>query len=385
MRLAVKTKIFISSVGQDEFIRTRSNVFDELTGMGHEPLMYERNFGPWDSMRTAIRRCLDKVDESDIFLLFINDKAGSFYESADRTITHLEFMQAFQQNKTILTFVASTVKNSYFSNIKALIDEYIHHYKHENGKYPRAAEIVGRLRHHERVPSHIDPYVWFFIHDLVEKGIYFEELSLGVPIDWKAYFSDLLRRGVLLLPLENYFEVTAKSLNRHEQFYEFVMSCQPAISLSEQHIESFLTIIMKSMDGGTISHHYGEYLAEDIGTYGPCSAVTLFKRLGSQLVFVAKSGAAAGKPRYQLDAPGSYVAITYRTPHPEQVFFKEDNLTFYLCLKIGNCVLTMHFPGDETWNNDRFMAFRDSILYGIITKNPLMLEYVRGLIGGMQL
>lgn len=347
--------------------------------------MYERNFGPWDSMKDSVKRCLEKVDESEIFLLLIKDRAGTFYPDADRTVTHMEFMQAYNHNKTVLVFIESRVKALYFTSAKALIEEYIDHYKKENRKYPMAADIVSALSSSSKLPSHIDPYVWFFIHDLVDKGIYCEELALGVTINWKDYFSDLLRRGVMLLPLENFFEVTEKSLTQHEEFYEFITESIPYLHAAQEELPSFLKLLMERLPGGIVKHHYGDYLSEEIGTFGPCSAIVLFKRHDDRMKFVAKAGKAMGKPVYALDNPNSYIALTYTLPLPEQVFFKEAEPTFYLCLKTGEYVLTFHFPGDSGWNNDRFMAFRDSVLHAIINKNPVLFEFVRKLIGGIRL
>lgn len=70
-----RTTIFISSVAHDSLTEIRKTVFDELKKIGHEPIRFE------DTMRyiheDAIQTCLEYVSKSDIFLLFIADKAGS--------------------------------------------------------------------------------------------------------------------------------------------------------------------------------------------------------------------------------------------------------------------------------------------------------------------
>jgi hypothetical protein len=79
-----RTTIFISSVAQDTFSSIRNAVFEELKNMGHEPIRFE------DSMRyihqDAIRTCLEYVSRSDIFLLFIADKAGTFLEDEGKKL-----------------------------------------------------------------------------------------------------------------------------------------------------------------------------------------------------------------------------------------------------------------------------------------------------------
>lgn len=56
----------------------RESIFDYLKNqLGHEPLMYEKNFG-WTNHKSSIDICLEKVRESDIFLLLVSDRSGTY-------------------------------------------------------------------------------------------------------------------------------------------------------------------------------------------------------------------------------------------------------------------------------------------------------------------
>lgn len=230
--MAECTKVFISSVAQDELKPLRNHVFDELAALGHEPKMFERNLGPWPGHMDPIAKCLEAVESTDIFLLFIKNRAGTYNTAAKRTVTHLEFLKAFDRRKLILIFIENAVKQVYFSVVKRLLDEYTDHTLVETSAYPSPENYMHMLSGIQGLPKEVDPYVWFFIHDVVNKGIYCEDLALAVPIQWKDYFSDLLRRGALLLPLETSIQENERQLELLNGFYETVSRVIPHIQIS---------------------------------------------------------------------------------------------------------------------------------------------------------
>lgn len=364
----------------------RNTVFEELTAMGHAPLMYERNFGPWDSHRDSVVRCLEKVEQSDIFLLFIKDKGGTFYPAYDRTITHLEYIQAARLNKTILVFVESGVKQAFFRTVKPILDDITNRHVERTGGYPKAAEVTAALKEHHQVPSHVDPYVWYLVDDLVKKGIYFEELSLGVSINWRDYFSDLLRRGVLLLPLEMTFEAYMKQIQIHEEFQLFIdQSLSVFHQLPMQNTASLFRIFMNYLKGGVIKHRYGNLFSEDIGTFTDCSAITVYRRCDDRMSLAFQLGVTSSEPYFLIEDEHSYVCITAKRESQEQLFFNEGKQTLYLTVKCQDRVMTCHFRADSSWDSKKFVTFRDDILYAIMNQNPMIFEFARKLIGGMQL
>ncbi|MFE5323777.1 DUF4062 domain-containing protein [Paenibacillus sp. NPDC056579] len=376
----------MSSVGQDDLRPIRNAVFEELSAMGHAPLMYERNFGPWDSHRDSVVRCLEKVEQSDIFLLFIKDKGGTFYPDYDRTITHLEYMQAARLNKTILVFVETSVKNAFFGTVKPILEDITNRHVERTGGYPKAADVTAALKGHHQIPPYVDPYVWFLIDDLVKKGVYFEDLSLGVAINWRDYFSDLLRRGVLLLPLEMTFEAYIKQIQIYEEFQLFIDLSIPVFQqLPIQNTASLFRIFMNHLKGGVIRHRYGNLFSEDIGTFADCSAITVYGRSDDKMTLAFQLGATTSEPHFQIDDDQSYVSITAKRDSQEQLFFKEGKKTLYLTVKCRDRVMTCHFRADSSWDSKKFVTFRDDILYAIMNQNPMIFEFARKLIGGMQL
>ncbi|QHW30558.1 DUF4062 domain-containing protein [Paenibacillus rhizovicinus] len=382
--MSTRTKIFISSIAQDSLRQLRERMWDILRELGHEPVLFERNFGAWDSHTNPVQKCIKCVRESDAFLLFIANKAGTFYEKPQRTVTHMEFIEACARRKTILVFVDSAVKAEYFSKAKWIIDEYVEAYKAETSSFPTASETVSALRS-AGLSSHVDPYVWFFIHDIVGRGIYFEELNLAVAPDWKAYFSDLLRRGIQLMPFKAAIETNERQLDQYDHFYDILSKAIVNVNMTGfRDLKAFLESFQRSVTGEVVEHDYG-FVKEPVGAFRNCSAVTLYEFEDDRMVMLGKTGFATGEDYYLLDNKDAYVALTYSNPEPDdQVFFRESNCTFYFCLRLANHVMTFHFPCGPEWNADKFMASKDSVIRVIIEKNALAFELARMLIGGMQ-
>ncbi|WP_196426834.1 MULTISPECIES: DUF4062 domain-containing protein [Paenibacillus] len=381
-----KTKIFISSVNEDGLKPLRRAVFRELTGLGHEPIMWEENLGPWPANVDPVVKCLEAVEESDIYLLFIGSKAGTYYAHAARTVTHIEFIKAHEQGKTILVFGDVEVKNAFFGTVKQLVEEFVERFIAETEQFPSPKDIMDALQQNDRVPKNIEPYVWYLLYDISLRKVYIDDLSLGVQIDWKTYFSDLLRRGSILLPLEDSIEQNSDRLEQFDEAYEVVTNLVPHLQISGFHNpEAFLKSIMSRLSGGIIEQSYGQYMSEKVGEYGDCSAATLYVLNGDQMDIVAKVGDAFGEAHYKLSNQASYVVLTYNMgEHAEQVYFKESKQMFYYSVRSGHYVLTLHFPSDPDWDNKKFILFKGCANHAIISKNPLLIEFIKLFLGGMQ-
>lgn len=381
-----KTKIFISSVNEDGLKPLRRTVFRELESLGHNPVMWEENLGPWRGNVDPVVKCLEAVADSDIYLLFIGSKAGTYYKQASRTVTHLEFIKAHEQGKTILVFGDVELKNKFFESIKQLVEEFVEHYIAENDVFPTPMDIMAALSQNDQVPKDIDPYTWFLLYDMTLRKVYIEDLSLGVPIDWRSYFSDLLRRGSILLPLEDSIEENSERLEQFDEAFEVVTNLVPHLNIAGfNNPEAFLENIMNRLTGGIIEQRYGKYMSERIGWYGKCTAATLFVLNGDEMELVAKVGDAVGGAPYKLDNHDSYVVLTFNIGNnAEQVYFKEAKQMFYYGIRSGKYVLTLHLPADPNWDNKKFILYKGCANHAIISKNPLMVEFIKLFLGGMQ-
>lgn len=381
-----RTKVFISSVNEDGLKPLRKMAFRELSSLGHEPLMWEENLGPWPAHLDPITKCLDAVVESDIYLLFLGSKAGTYNDSSGITITHMEFIKAYDQGKLILVFADTEIKSFFFTKAKPFIDQLIDQYVHDQEQFPSPLHIIDSLQDRHTIPPNVDPYVWYFLYDISLRKIYIEDLSLGVPIDWKAYLSDLLRRGALLLPLEQSIDQNSSRVEQFDEAVDLLYHLIPHLQINGlQKADDFLEAIQARMYGGKIEHSYGTYVAETVGFYEDCCAATLFRQEKECLQLLAKVGEATGASFYMLTDQSSYNVLTYHMgDNGEQVFFKAAKNMFYYCIRSGKFVLTLHFPADATWDDKKFIHYKEAANHAIISKNPLMIEFIKLILGGMQ-
>ncbi len=381
-----KAKIFISSVNEDGLKPLRRQAFRDLTALGHEPLMWEENLGPWPANVNPVVKCLEAVEQSDLYLLFIGSSAGTYYREAERTVTHLEFIKAFDKGKTILVFADIRVKSMFFSIVKKLIDEMIEHYLVETQQYPSPEEVMTALKRNDKVPKEIDPYVWYLLYDMTIRNVYVDDLSLGVHIHWNDYFSDLLRRGSMLLPLQSSIIENNVRLEQYDEAFSALADMIPQLHLGGlRNKEYFLKAIMNRMSGGTIQHHYGPFMSETVGYFGSCCGATLYILEGERMKFVAKAGDASGVAGFNIQDQSSYVVLTYKLK-TDVVHYKELKQMFYCSMVSGPYVLTLHFPSATAvgWNNQKYVLYQESVNDAILNKNPYLIELIKIVLGGMQ-
>ncbi|TVY01187.1 DUF4062 domain-containing protein [Cohnella terricola] len=377
-----KAKIFISSVNEDGLKRLRKEAFSELRALGHEPMMWEENLGPWPAGTDPVVKCLEAVDEADIFLLFVGQRGGTYYKNVQRTVTHMEFIKAYDKGKTILIFVDTNVKAAFFGGIKRWMDEFLEQYIDESNHPPSPDAMMSALKQIPGIPGHIDPYVWFLLHDLSIRNVYLDDLSLGVTIDWKSYFSDLLRRGSMLLPLQYSIIENGKRLEQSEEAFRLLSELSAFMQTSEGiDYEAILKAIMHKMGGGIIEQRYGQYMAETIGSYKACIGATLYVHENEKMKFVAKYADVAWNRSFRLDDKSSYVALTFHLDK-DTVHYTQAKQMFYCCFKYGSFVLTLHFPADPDWDNRKYVLYQESVNDAIINKNPYLVVLIKTILGG---
>lgn len=95
--------IFISSTCYD-LSQVRQDLCDFISGLGHTPIMSEKNDFPIDTNLDNWENCLNAVKKhADIFVLIIGNKYGSVGETG-KSITNTEYLTAVQKGIPIYTF-----------------------------------------------------------------------------------------------------------------------------------------------------------------------------------------------------------------------------------------------------------------------------------------
>jgi hypothetical protein len=380
-----KTKIFLSSASQPSFAQTRNASFEKLRSLGHEPLMYERNFGAWHNGEDAIARCIRMVSECDIFILFIGDRAGTITEHG-RSVTHLEFEQAINEGKSVLVFVEPEIKAEYLDNVKHIIAECIEASRAREAGKPTSKEIVRHLRMNENRISarqrHVDHYVWYFLHEIMaEEKIFVENLAPGVPIDWETLLSDMLRDGVEMLRNKKDIVRTLEQTKDLQHYKNTISRIIPFLRLGlKSDLPVLLTEFRNAALGNMIVNDFG-YVQRKIGEIKDCSAVTLYKPAHDSMICIASSSnVSVGK--YSMDDDTSYVVITQKSG-TNHVFFREDNKSLYFCLKGNDFVLTFHFPCGQEWTKELFLDYRSQVASGIMLKNGELFDTAVSVLEGV--
>lgn|GEM_PF-954024 len=379
-----RTTIFISSVAQDSLSSIRDAVFDELKNMGHEPIRFE------DSMRyihqDAIRTCLEYVSRSDVFLLFIADKAGTYIEDEGKTVTHLEFLRAFHENKRLIVYVHDEVLKAYFQKIRPQINNALHEYIGKYGKEPDS--MLHFINEVIKEPIQIaENYVWYFLYDAEQKGIYFEKCSLGVEIlpNIKAYFSALFKESLQYLNIRSEIEKSLEHVESYGDFYELSLEF---ISLVENgqitNWRRLLALLRSKMSGCNIYSTNTKYQREAIGALLDCRAVTLYEKRDDQMVCIEYDGLTTPKA-FSLSDASSYVVQTYNDQcHNEKLYYSLEKSICYFLFKVKDYVFCFHMPLLGEWDYQKLKAYQDHIFNAILeSKGYSYCYFIKMLLGGL--
>ncbi|MCM3627504.1 DUF4062 domain-containing protein [Paenibacillus glycanilyticus] len=388
------TKLFISSVAQDSLTPLRSRTFDEFIALGHQPEMYERTFGPWPMDISGVEHCLNKVRESDIFCLFIHNKGGSMTGSG-YSVTHREFLTALNSNKVLLLYAEPTVSRRYFSSVRRMMYLYIEQFRKTNGRDPSNRELMDYLElasetNAAEVPSkyEVDVYVWVMLYDIIEKhGKYLLDMPVGIGLDWKPILSAILKEGAYYFPRKSEYLESIDALAAVGEFSEFVQKlAKEHLNITAiQHPRLMLARLQAVIKGAEIKQLANGDLT--LGKVKNCSAICLFQHNNDYLDSIYSVGDTAGGFHFPVDKH-KYVTHTYRT-QPARVpvlYYTEDKRMFYLLFKIGEYVISYHFPEETKWHQNLYVDYSEDIKSGILMahSNVMIFEFMNSILRGLQ-
>jgi hypothetical protein len=117
-----------------------------------------------ETVRFPLQKLVTSVTSSS------QSKSGFLVESAGRTVTHLEYIEAIANKKLIQVFIAKKTKKAYFGYVRGAIFKFIDQYEEQhNGRHPSKADILEYIFAHakqKKVDSRFnvaEPYIWFFL------------------------------------------------------------------------------------------------------------------------------------------------------------------------------------------------------------------------------
>jgi hypothetical protein len=186
-----KPRVFISSTYYDlKYIRDGLETF--ITGMGYEPILFEKGDIPFHPDKTLEESCYREVESSDILIMLIGGRYGGLskedeervkmdpdsYFGRIRSITNKEYENALSRN--IATFIF--VEQSVFAEYRT----YKQNISNDNIKY-----------------AHVDdPRIYAMVNDIMSqrKGNFLkdfsnlDEITTWLRDQWAGIFVDLLRK-----------------------------------------------------------------------------------------------------------------------------------------------------------------------------------------------
>ncbi|MCK9861157.1 DUF4062 domain-containing protein [Paenibacillus sp. ATY16] len=389
------TKLFISSVAQDALTPLRNRTFEEFTLLGHQPEMYERTFGPWPMDVSGVEHCLNKVRESDIFCLFLYNKGGSMTDTG-YTVTHREFLTALNAGKTLFLYAEPTITKKYFMSVRRVVYSFIERYRQSHRREPSNRELMDHLElaaeaQPSEIPSkyEVEPYIWVMLYDIIDRhGKYMLDMPIGVGIDWKPVLSDILREGASYFPKKAEYMESIDTLAALVEFSEFVQK------VVKDHLKirelSQLRLLLARLQGIIKGAEIKQLRIYDLtlGKLRNCTAICLFQHSNDVLSCIEAAGDTAGGYSFHVSDPNSYVSFTYNTRAEGEpvLFYTEAKRMFYLLYKVGEYVISYHFPEETKWNQNMYVDYTDDIKNGILMahSNVMIFDFIHSALRGLQ-
>ncbi|MEB2277036.1 DUF4062 domain-containing protein [Bacillus sp. ILBB4] len=384
-------RIFISSAYDNKLIPLRAGLKKELEEAGHSALLFEDNFYPWHS--DFMKTCLQKVMESDIFILLLNENVGTYWEQDKCTPTYQEFRTAVKEGKYIIAFLDSDVKEMYEEHIRPDLSRRYREYREENHRDPDyTIDIVNEVidddlgRGQREKISSVHPFTWAFIYDVQAARIWTEELVLAQSPDTyhkvKSYLSDRLGEGIKLVPMKEDIHENALAAQDFAVYQDYTLNLLSYLkdgTISEWSL--FLEAAMDPLIGDFIYQRPGTVLAEEIGRFEDCNAMTVYKKHEDSMKLCGYAGATSPNPEYDLSSEDSYV-VKAHLEDTSVIGYQEDKNVLYYAINTNDYVLCFHYPLDTTWTNTKVEAFKREIECAIIN-TTLYTDFLADLIGGI--
>ncbi|MGG1071198.1 DUF4062 domain-containing protein [Priestia megaterium] len=389
-------KIFISSAYADDLKPLRQDLKAHLESCGHQPLLFEENFYPWadDFMDT----CCQKVRESDIFILLVNDFVGTYWEDGKTTPTYEEFYTAIDSKKYVIAFFDKTIKQVYDEHIRIPLSERYKEYMEEHHREPNYTmdivelvieEDLGRAQKKMLVEKNYHPFIWAFIFDVQKARVWTEDLVISRSPEFfekiNGYFSDHLGQGVKLIPHKESMAVNAGAANVLRQFQEYTTSLLNLIDNGKvTNWEEFLGIVIDQLSGGNIYVRPGTRTQKKVNVIGKCNAMTVYKQDEGKMKLCGCCGETTPTKEYELSDDNSYVVNCYATNNVE-IGYSETKQLLYYTIKSREYVLCFHYPLiEKKWTDLQANSYKDEVEYAIMSNNILLINFVADLIGGIQ-
>ncbi|WP_144653886.1 hypothetical protein [Siminovitchia fortis] len=322
----------------------------------------------------------------NIFLLFIADKAGTMVADEGKTVTHLEFLRAYSEKKRLIVYVFDHILDMYFREIRPKIRKALDKHIEEYEKEPES--MVNFINECIDVQSiAVDPYIWYFLYDADQKGIYFERCSIGADItsNITSYLSSLFKESLQYLNIRSEIEQSLEYVNVYGDYYEKSLEIISLFHKGKiENWRSFLAILRSQMSGFNILSLRTKYQQESVGAIMESNAVTVYEKIGDQMICKEYDGIAT-PDNFPFDDLTSYVVQTYRdNENNEKLYYSLEKKTCYFLFKAGSYVFCFHLPLLGVWDHYKLQTYQEHIFNAILESKGYTYCYlVKTLFGGL--
>ncbi|MDQ0272617.1 DUF4062 domain-containing protein [Cytobacillus purgationiresistens] len=395
------SKIFISSSSQATLQPLRSRLKISLEDAGHKPIMYEYgDLGLYTD--DPNQDCLNKVKDSDVLVLFISNKSGSFSRSNPNiTITYAEFITALRHDKIVIPIVETHILQFYINHMKEELERAIHKYVEQHDHNPRFTyPIVKSLLQehkegdtvlHKKInEAGVEEFIWAFVHDSFTMTRWTYNYAIADTPDLCTFLlkvlSQVLRNSMKFYLHEK--EITQNLLLYDELtvYQDSVTKFMKCLSNSVLNLPLFFKTLAEYLPGQAIYDPYSDYAEHPVPivNISECKAITLYKRKGDLLLFVDSYGTKTPTAHFNINDEDSFVSQTYNKDmeNDELLFYSEDKQMIYMTKKTGELVLSFHFYLSEGWSSRRVNSYEADITSAIMDKRQTF-DFAMDLLGGM--
>lgn len=395
-------KIFISSAYEPNLKVLREKLKVELKNAGHEPLLFEDNFYPWDDK--FMDTCLRKVEESNIFILLLTHRAGNYSEFEKDTPTYQEFHRAFSENKYIIAFLDEDVRLKYEQHIRGPLEHLYERFIEENRYEPDyTIDLVDELLENilsdfqkEQIED-VHKFVWAFIFDVQKRNIWTENLKIADSQECfdkiKAYLSDRLGEGIVYVPQKEKIREHAKLASDFTIFESYVSDM--LLHMEDGKIANWSNFLIKALlpfTGGPVYKRRGKATAEAIGHLEPSGAASIYQRDDDVMRLCGTCGDITATEEYSITDETSYVVTSYKQIGVEgertldggyDIAYSHLKGLIYCTVKIGEFVLCLHYNLTGDWYPNKVKDYHESIRYAIM-EDTSYITFLADFIGGVK-
>lgn len=195
--------------------------------------------------------------------------------------------------------------------------------------------------------------------------------------------SDRLGEGIKLVPMKEEIHENAIAASDFIAFQDYTSSLLRYLKDGTiTDWKRFLETAISPLKSGNIHQRPNTPLAEVIGNFNNCNAMTVYKRNGKFMRLCGSCGNITPNTEYELNNKDSYVVSAYIQDTTEIGYSNNKKLLYYT-IRTAEFVLCFHYPLEGYWDNEKVEAFNNEIDCAII-QNTLFTDFLADLIGGIQ-